>query len=234
MPMPLRLTTLNLQGFTEWEARQADIEDYLLTVAPDIVFFQEVVFLPNIMPLNQAQLLNQTLNYPYINSAVTRLQASEAYENYREGLALISRHPILSADTIVLKQAAGDQHNRIIQLVDIQVGEQRVKLANVHFSLTDDTDFATAHLEETLSIFEARGEERIIAGDFNINDLDRLQHLWGDKYVASTAERYISFPIKGTRIDYFLIPKQYTFGGLQVSGDTLSDHRAVTADILTF
>lgn len=227
----MKLTTLNLQGFIDWEQRQPAIEAYLQSIQPDVILFQEVVYLPDISTYNQVQILNDTLNYAFENCAVTRLQSSKAYGTYREGLAILSKHPIVKADTIILKQALGDEHNRIVQLIDIRVRDDIVKLANVHFSLTDTVDFATAHLKETLEILSSRNEERIIAGDFNIDHLEELSDVWSDQYRASTEVPYISYPYMHKRNDYVLIPKKYSFTDISTSGDELSDHRAVTTEI---
>jgi len=227
----MKITTLNLQGFSDWESRQSAITDHLKTTASDIILFQEVVFLPHISPYNQVQILNQTLEYPHLSSAVTRLQPSPHYETYREGLALLSKYPIVASDTIILKQAPGDEHNRIVQLVDVLIDDHIVKIANVHFSLSDTIDYATAHLKETLEILASRGEERIIVGDFNLDDLTALSDLWSDQYRSSAEQEYISFPGENRRIDYFLVPKSYSFGDITTSGDTLSDHRALTTEL---
>ncbi len=228
----MRITTLNLQEFTNWDVRQSVITDYIQSINPDIIVFQEVVFLPTISAFNQVQLLNQTLQYPQSHSAVTRLQLSTKYDTYREGLALLSKYPVTYTDTVILKQAAGDEHNRIVQMIDLDVEGEDVKLANIHFSLTDTVDFATAHLKETLEILEARGEERMIVGDFNLSHLEMLGDIWKEKYYCSTEFEYISFPKTNKRIDYFLIPKTYSFKNIFTSeGTVLSDHHAITADI---
>lgn len=227
----MRLTSLNLQGFADWSERKPYITAYLKQVDPAIVLFQEVVFLPDISPYNPVQLLNQELRYSFEHSTITRLQVGVEYPVFREGLACISRYPITKTDTLILKKAPGDEHNRIVQLIDLLIDKRTVKLANVHFSLTDDVDFATAHLEETLDILKSRGEERIIAGDFNINNLEDTASLWKDHYTASTIVPYISYVSMDKRNDYVLIPNSYTFEAITVSGDGLSDHRALTIDI---
>jgi len=106
-----------------------------------------------------------------------------------------------------------------------------VKLANVHFSLTDFTDYATAHLVETLEIIANKNEARIIAGDFNIDHLEALSDIWGENYKASTKIPYISYPLENKRNDYMLVPKAYEFTNISTSGNNLSDHRAVTVKI---
>lgn len=232
--MKLKLTSLNLQGFDHWEERSPNILKYLKETDSDVVVFQEAVFLPSVSPHNQAQLLNQDLNYPYQVSTISRLQASPEYQIYREGLALVSKYHIRSSDTLILKKAAGDEHNRILQLVDVWIGDRIVRIGHVHFSITDIVDYATPHLEETLSILKARNEKRILIGDFNLTHLEDSSHLWEDEYVASTHVPYITYPNwhEGPkRTDYALIPKEYAFGEITVSGDGLSDHRALTVEI---
>lgn len=229
----MKLTTLNLQGFVDWQARKPHIIAYLKKVDPDVILFQEVVFIPTISPFNQVQLLNQELGYPYEHSAVTRLQPSHEYETFREGLAMLSKYPVAKSDTVVLKQEEGDEHNRIIQMVNVIKDDMLFLLANVHFSLTDDQDFATAHLKETLEIIANKDEERIIAGDFNMDHLEDLSALWSDQYTATTKTPYVSYPAMNKRNDYVLLPKPFEFKSISVSGSDLSDHCAVTVEIDT-
>lgn len=223
--------TLNLQGFDDWNVRRPAILSHIKQEKPDIIFFQEVVFLPEVSLLNQAQELNQHLGYLSEHSVVSRLQVGLHYPTYREGLATICRFPIIKTDTIVLKKDPLDEHQRIIQFIDVMVKNVIVKFANVHFSLTDTTDFATAQLEEAIAIIKSRDEERIIIGDFNINDLDASAAIWQDTYRATTEFEYVSYPGMSKRNDYALIPKSSTFTSLSVSDDTLSDHRALTVDV---
>ena len=226
----MKLTTLNLQGFHDWQNRKPEILKYLKETDPDIILFQEVVFIPEISYYNQVQLLNTELEYPYEHSSITRLQVGLEYPVYREGLAMLSKYPVTKSDTIILKQEKGDEHNRIVQLIDIRVGERIVKFANIHFSITDFTDFATAHLVETVEIIKDRKEQRIIAGDFNIDFLEDFSTIWGDDYVASTKIPYISYPSMNKRNDYVLLPKPDDFTSLSLSNDALSDHRALTVE----
>jgi endonuclease/exonuclease/phosphatase family metal-dependent hydrolase len=227
----MRITTLNLQEFHNWETRQPAIINYLQTQSPDIIVFQEVVFLPDTSPYNQVQLLNRTLAYPSEHSVISRLQPSTVHETYREGLATLSKYPVVKTDTVILKQEAGDEHNRIIQLLDFEVDGSIVKIANVHFSITDITDFATAHLLETLEILAMRGEERIIIGDFNLSNVNDTKDAWGEKYRCSNEVDYISYPSMNKSTDYVLIPKSYVFTNIEVSQDGLSDHRALAVNI---
>jgi endonuclease/exonuclease/phosphatase family metal-dependent hydrolase len=227
----MKVTTLNLQGFDDWEDRKDIISAYLREVDPDIIFFQEVVFLPEISPYTQVEQLDTTLHYTFSHSSISRLQVGTIYPDFREGLALLSRQPVTKTEVIILKKDPRDALNRIIQLVDVVINHKIVKFVNVHFSITDTYDFASPQLEETLAILEARGEERIIIGDFNIDDLDKNKDLWQEKYTSSTSFNYTSYPSMNKRNDYILIPKSLKIESVNLSGDELSDHRALTAVI---
>lgn len=231
----MKITSFNLQGFENWEERKPNILTYLRQESPDIILFQEVVYLPELSAHNAAQLINAELGYRYENCAVSRLQVGLEYPVYREGLAAISRYPILQSDVIVLKQAEGDEHQRIVQLLDILVNDEVIKIANVHLSITDIVDYATPQLTETLELLRARGEDRIIAGDFNLNHLEELADLWQDRYEASTTFSYLSYPSMNKRNDYFLVPKKYQLANLTTSTveANLSDHLALTATVRT-
>lgn len=243
--MLLTVTTLNLQGFDSWgtsdtwEKRVPNVVRYVHDTQPDIICFQEIVYLPEISPFNPAQLLNEELKYPFETSTVTRLQQGRKYPVYREGLATVSRLPITKSDAIVLKKADGDEHNRIVQFIDFQLPDGKIiKIANVHFSITDYVDYATAHIQETLDLIKARGEKRIVIGDFNHVRLEELKSVWGEDYHSTSDTPYVTYPVwyEGPkhgpkRVDYALVPKEYDITSITVSPDGLSDHRALTVTI---
>ena len=226
--MKLTFGSLNVQSFADWETREPAIIKHFGQTDPDVILFQEVTFLPQIAPYTQVTLLNQSLNYPYEATHVTRLQPSHEYETYREGLGILSKWPILRSETLILKQQAHDEHQRIVQLVDLLCHKKVVRLAHVHFSISDnDENLPREHLYELLEILTARGETRIIGGDFNMNDIDIHADLWQDDYISSSTTPYITYPQMNKRVDYFLLPKSYDFLDITVSGDGLSDHRAL-------
>lgn len=226
------LTSLNIQGFDNWDDRKDAICTYLIQQAADIIFFQEVVYLPEISPYTPVEIINQTLKYPYQHNAISRLQVGLVYPVYREGMSILSKHPILKTDVLVLKKEERDEHTRIIQLADVLINEEVVKVVNIHFSITDFFDLATPQLEETLEILKSRDEARILMGDFNITFLEETAELWQDDYIASTYVSYITYPTMNKRVEYALIPKSYKFLNLSVSDDSLSDHRSLTVEIV--
>jgi endonuclease/exonuclease/phosphatase family metal-dependent hydrolase len=227
----VKVSTLNLQGFVHWSTHKTAILEYFKNEQPDIIFFQEVVYLPTVSPVNQVQEINQELGYFFEHSSVTRLQKSPDYDVFREGLAVLSKYPIVKTDVLVLKQAEYDEHNRIIQLVDVFIDGKIVKFANIHFSLTEIADFATLHFQETIEILRSRDEKRIILGDFNMTDLNVHRELWEEDYLISSAAPYISFPSENKTIDYILLPKENAFESITATPNALTDHCAVTAII---
>lgn len=224
----MKLTTLNLQGFVDWDKREQAIVTYLKDTNSDIVFFQEVVFIPEISPDTSATRIGKQLDYPYTQTVVSRLQTSDLYTDFREGLSIMSKFPITHSETLVLKQNKHDHLQRIVQLFNVVHRGVTTKFANIHFA--QNPELAYEHLEELLEIFKSRNEQRTIIGDFNMPDLKHLT-IWQEQYNASTSEYYISFPGNNNRIDFVLTPKPTTISKMSLSPDGISDHRALTVTI---
>ena len=226
----MKITSLNLAGYKNWAAREPAIVNYLNKVQADVVFLQEVMFDPRISPLSEAQHINSKLEtpYQYTQSTISRSYISSDGVESREGLAILSRHPITESEVLVLHKQDDDKHTRIVQNVHVLVHGQMQKFTNVHFS---NNAYAREQLEELLRIHESRGEKRIIIGDFNIADLEAVRHLYEDSHTTSMVMgEYVSFPSEAARFDYILLPKEYTLVSLDVA-EGLSDHNALTAEI---
>jgi len=226
----MKIVSLNLRGFFDWAARLPRIVEYLRSERPDVVMLQEVVYLPDVSPLTQLDQLNGVLGFPYRHSSVSRLQSSPQGA-YREGLGVLSRLPVTQSETLILLHEDDDPHNRLVQFFDVDAGaDGSWGFANVHLSVRDD--FALHQLDEVLGILRARGEKRIVGGDFNINHLERRAHRWRDDYVlTSEIEKYVSFAGSSQANDYFLVPREYAVQSIALSPDGLSDHRALAVEI---
>lgn len=225
----MRITTLNLRGFFDWNARMPQVVDFLRSTDPDVVLFQEVVFLPDESPFSPVELLQRHLPHPYRDESITRLQSGRRHSVYREGLAVLSKTPLAASQTIVLRHAQGDPHRRIVQFVDVAAEDAVWPVANVHLSVRDD--FALDHLGEVLAIIQAKGERRILGGDFNVDHLEQHAALWHDAVLTSSVADYQSHPSTHENDDYFLVPTEWSIDRVLVSGDDLSDHEAVTIDL---
>ena len=227
--MDMKVTSLNLAGYKNWTDRKATIVSYLETTASDIVFLQEVKFNIEYSPYTQSRYLNSMLStpYPHSQTSVSRIFESGGNES-REGLAVLSKYPIVDSEIIVLKKRADDKHTRIIQKVSVLAGGQTVNFTNVHFS---NNDYSDEQLEETLKITKSRNETSVILGDFNIFDIQTVSDLYSSDYRASTDFfQYISFPSENVTLDYVLVPRDYGFTSLSI-GENLSDHNALTFEL---
>lgn len=227
----MKVTSLNLAGYKNWSERESNIVSYLQTTNSDVVFLQEVKFDTEYSPFTQSRYLNSLLStpYPHSQTSVSRIFESSGSES-REGLAVLSKYPIIDSETIVLKKRADDKHTRIIQKVSLSIDGKVINFTNVHFS---NNDYSDEQLAETLKITKARDETSVILGDFNIFDIQTVGHLYSSDYIASTEiSQYISFPAENETLDYVLIPKTFTCTSINV-GKNLSDHNALTIELDT-
>jgi len=225
----MKITTLNLAGYKNWNDRVSNITAYLNDTKSDVVFLQEVKFNIEYSPFTQSKYLNSLLSTPYTHSqsTVSRIFESSGNES-REGLGVLSKYPIVDSEVIVLRKRADDKHTRIIQKVSLLVDSQVVNFTNVHFS---NNDYSDEQLEETLRITKERNETSIILGDFNIFNIQTVSNLYSSDYIASTEiNQYISFPSENATLDYILIPKTLKCSSISI-GENLSDHNALTVDL---
>ena len=223
----MKVTSLNLAGYKNWQEREPRIVSYLEATNSDIVFLQEVKFDTQYSPHTQSKHLNNSLSSPYLytQASVSRYYLRSDGTESREGLAVLSIYPIVDSEVIVLAKQADDKHTRIIQKVDIVVDEKIVTFTNVHFS---NNKYSHEQLAETLQILKNADCKSIILGDFNVFDIKALGNLYANDYHVSTDfSKYISFPSEGATFDYILLPHQYAFTSLSV-GENLSDHNALT------
>ncbi|HEX6258319.1 MAG TPA: endonuclease/exonuclease/phosphatase family protein, partial [Candidatus Saccharimonadales bacterium] len=114
--MQLKIISLNLAGFKDWEPRKQKIIDFIDKENPDILLLQEVKFDPSISAFSQSILLNQLLRKPFqfTQTTVSKFYQPSVGEAYREGLAILSKFPIKDSEALVLVKQADDKHPRII------------------------------------------------------------------------------------------------------------------------
>lgn len=223
----MKVTTLNLAGYKNWAEREANIVSYLESTDSDIVFLQEVKFNREYSPSSQSNYLNSKLHtpYPHTQTSVSRYYVQSDGIESREGLAVLSKYPIINSEVLVLTKRPGDKHTRIIQRVDILINNQMVGFTNVHFS---NNEYSDEQLAETLQIIKDTGSTSIVLGDFNIFDIKTVSDIYSAEYAASTDFlQYVSFPSENATFDYILMPLDYTFRSLSV-GEGLSDHNALS------
>lgn len=226
--MHFTLLSLNLAGYKDWSKRQAAIVAALNQVGADIVLLQEVRYDPSISLLNQAEFINSLLAVPYEYSVsdICRFYAPSIGEPYREGLAILSRLPLHNPETLALTKAPDDKHTRIVQSVDVAIDGVSCGLTNVHFS---NNQYSTSQLKEVIDILGNRNKSNLIAGDFNILDINTQRSLFEDNYTVSTdITAYISFPSENATLDYILLPNKLRYISVKTV-EGLSDHNGILA-----
>ena len=224
--MSLKLLSINLAGYRNWGSRVKNIINLINSVSPDLVLLQEVIYDSRISAYSQSIYINQLLNEPFKNSMtdVSRFYVPSVGEPYREGLAILSKYPLENGEVLSLRKEIDDEHTRIVQNVDVKYGDSIVQLSNVHFS---NNKYSADQLSELLAILASRGEERIIVGDFNIFDIERLKSTYEEKYAVSTEfTKYVSYLPEHKTIDYMLLPREYSFAHIKTY-ENVSDHAAI-------
>lgn len=228
--MNMKVTTLNLAGYKHWTEREANVIAYLDESQSDIVFLQEVKFDAQFSPYSQSKHLNSRLRapYSYAQACISRIYQASDGKDSREGLAVLSKYPIIDSEALVLTKQPDDKHTRIIQKVSLLINNEVVNFVNVHFS---NNRYSLEQLDETLRLVKNSGEKSVVLGDFNILDLATVRHLYESEYAASTdVANYISFPSESATFDYALIPNTYKLASLTI-GENLSDHNALTFEL---
>lgn len=222
----ITLLTLNLAGYKDWSKRQAAIVAALSQANADIVLLQEVRYDPSISPLNQAEFINSLLAAPYEYSVsdISRFYAPSVGEPYREGLAILSRVPLNNPETLALAKAPDDKHTRIIQSADVAIDGVSFGLTNVHFS---NNQYSASQLKEVIDILGNRNKPNLIAGDFNIFDINTQRSLFEDNYTVSTdITAYVSFPSENATLDYILLPNTLRYISVKTV-EGVSDHNGI-------
>ena len=243
----VKVLSLNLCNYHNFEERKVRIADFIKRASPDIVALQEVRddLKHNLAGDNQAKQINRHLKYPYMafveTMSINQVKNLPKEPACTEGLAILSRLPILKILKRKLKRHAQDKFTRAVMHVQV-ASNKSIDIFNVHYSPV--ALFAKLHLEETLKISRRLGISPIILGDFNIPDPKIVKELATDYSISTDMKNYLSYcpneRIKKDKVynpeactlDYILIPKKFKFKHFDCGGEGLSDHNALIAEII--
>lgn len=172
----LRLMTLNLWGYEQWDNRKDAVLSLINRQSPDVIALQEVQLDMKKSPVSQASFLAEKELYPYtiyVPSFRTERHPRQRSLSggYSHGLALLSKHPIVSSESHLLSQGADFDEPCSVLFTSIKVDGENVDLCNVHFGNTDQE--SSKHLEELAEICTTKDSQPIILGDFNIFELGK-------------------------------------------------------------
>jgi len=172
----LRCLTLNLWGAEPpLEQRMAVVVQGLRELAPDVVTLQEVREVPAKLP-NQAETLAKAAGYSYVFASATPFAGGQ------EGLAILSRQPILEHQALELPHAEPNER-RILLSARVQNGPGSVWVHTTHlnYRLThgkqreDQVQAIAAAVAGQTS-----DSPQILMGDFNARpEADEIRFLRG-------------------------------------------------------
>jgi endonuclease/exonuclease/phosphatase family metal-dependent hydrolase len=225
----IKILSLNLwRYYGNWEKRKINIIKYIKKQKPDVVFFQECFDdgRYNNSNENQAKQLNNLLgfeNYVYSIAEMLRTEQNTILTtSVFDGLGCLSKFPIVSVQTLRLKQHETDKHFRIIQKITLNV-KRKIIFYHTHFSNRDN--LARLHLKETINLAISEKTLPIIVGDLNIKLIKDIIDIASKNYKISWVEKnYCSYPSKNEVLDYILIPKNINFIEITCNKEGLSDH----------
>lgn len=230
--MQLKLLTLNLWRYYDFENRLKNIIFEIDRLQPDVVFLQEVQIDQTISPLSQVEVIKNKLSgYNYSLHSTIYLKTSQRGVNLEKpvqhGMAILSKHPITNSFEYYLDLSEDEKEARSNLCFDITLNNKTIKLANIHFG--NKEEWSKAQLKEFIAYLESRNELRIMAGDFNMYGLNDYKDLYQYYLTSADFKKYISFPEKNWCLDYFLIPKNIKFIQVETINTYLSDHKGIFA-----
>lgn len=195
------------------------VANFLDREKADFVCFQEV----NLTNFDFAEKINSAMNdsFKYIATEKVEDYTTSTGESYFQGQSFLSKIPIFS-QKINLVRAGQDKHNRICQMIEVDIGGRKVKIANCHFANNAENP---TQLQEILGL-----DPDMIIGDFNMKKsiIIEMRNLWvGYKLLAEDFD-YVSFPSSQefSQIDHCLYSHDFELKSFRFA-EGLSDHNAI-------
>jgi endonuclease/exonuclease/phosphatase family metal-dependent hydrolase len=233
----LKVMTLNLWCYFDWDNRKENIVSLIKDESPDIIGFQEAQTNHAFSDFPQSDLVADTIEYKYRVFAPTYKRDGQVdrdggmTQETSYGLALVSRYPIISVETYFLRRHPDYDEETSVLFCRIDVDGTIIDVCNVHFG--NSALFSDLHLNELIDLCEERNIKPIIVGDFNNFDLGAYKQNRLKDYTLSTeVEKYESMPKNKGTLDYIVVPASlYDIKAIVCSEIYVSDHRTLIADI---
>jgi endonuclease/exonuclease/phosphatase family metal-dependent hydrolase len=243
---PLRVLTLNLahgrgDGFHQALTSREQIEANLEAIArvlrrerPDVAALQEADG-PSLWSgrLNHVQRLAEAggLEYSVRGEHVRGMQLSY-------GTALVAAHRLSDPLSVTFEPSPPTFSKGFVVASVAWPGrpELRIDLVSVHLDFLRES-VQQQQVEELVRVLKERGQPCVIMGDFNCSWDEQNSPL---RYISRaldltpyqpSAPGLITFPQTDARLDWVLISPGLRFQRYQTLSETLSDHRAVVAEI---
>lgn len=237
--MKLKIITLNVWRYYEWEKRKQKLLRFLKKKNADIVLFQEAASSEKSEWKNQIEEINEQLDYPYYSysnmAKMTKWHEEPIDYKMYYGLGIISKYKIKKYEFIKLKPVLKDKDFGFLHII-IETEKGDIDLIDVHFENTDKG--SSEQLKETLKWCEKKKISPVIAGDFNMKETETLKEIAGEDYeISYFIKPYFSFmptnfsnnkePIT---LDYIIVKKnKFQIKKVKCIKNTPSDHNSVLA-----
>jgi endonuclease/exonuclease/phosphatase family metal-dependent hydrolase len=233
----LKLMTLNLWGYHDWDNRTENIVSLINKQNPDCIVLQEVLTNKSFSDFPSSDFIANHADYKYKVFAPTyaRTNSKDREGNRTQrasyGQAFLSKHLIVSTESYFLQRYPDHDEDTTALFCSIEVDGSIVEICNVHFANT--AKHSDLHLNELMDLIENRGSQPIILGDFNIYDLSTYKTSRLTSYILSTdVMAYTSMPGDNGTLDYIVVPKsKYKIKDIVCPKQYVSDHRALLANV---
>jgi len=239
----MKILSLNLWRYYDWDNRFKNIVNNILKKDPDIIFLQEVQLDKEKSSFSQVEILKERLSdYKYsIFSTIiikTHQKGKELKKPVQHGMAILSKHPIINSFNYFLKLSEDEKENRSILCFDIEKNGKIEKMANIHFGNREN--WAKLQMKEFINFLDLRNEKRIMVGDFNLFNMREYKNIFKGYKLSYDFKKYLSFQEayengkkikKDGTLDYALIPDNYEFKKVDILEEYLSDHNALYTEI---
>ena len=181
---PLRVVTLNMaeQSSPEHLVNLLNRDDRL--TGADILLLQEVIFRPD-------------QKEDFLSSLSSRLgwHASFATTTHKrldgslEGVAIISRHPLLDPEALALPRYTLRVRSRcrVALAATVEVGGQPVRIVNVHLDTRVNAEQRVNQLTPAIRLLKNFDGPALFGGDLNTNDMYWFAHLLPVPFVQNQA-----------------------------------------------
>lgn len=191
------------------------VANFLDREKADFVCFQEVN-LTN-FDINSAM----SDSFKFIATEKVEDYTTSTGESYSQGQSFLSKIPIFS-QKINLVRAGQDKHNRICQMIEVEIDGRKVKIANCHFANNAENP---AQLRKILDL-----DPDMIIGDFNMkkSTIIEMRNLWAGYKLLAEDFDYVSFPSSKEfyQIDHCLYRRNFELKSFRFA-EGLSDHNAI-------
>lgn len=247
MNKKIKIATINIWRYYEWEVRKPRIISFLKREKPDIVLLQECCDDEKFKDFgeNQAIELNKELNYKTcVYHPVIKLEKwfKEPLNRISHmGLGTLSNFSLIESKLDLLKiyPENGDKKQEAAQRVKLKFNNNSIDIINVHFANNDKS--SKLQLREVIKNARNKNIYPIIGGDFNmIISQDVIDEADKDFDISYKIKKYISFPPTNfsnnkepVTLDYIISHKE-KFKMEKVTcfeDEEISDHKPLIVEI---